>query len=74
MTKEEENGIRITVSNFTSNFPSEYLELSFDICWIIHAICTLLTYYSYSFFITIHYLEMLLFLHMDPSWCISLYS
>lgn len=32
MTKEEENGIRITVSNFTSNFPSEYPELSFDIC------------------------------------------
>lgn len=32
MTKEEENGIRITVSNFTPNFPSEQPELSFDIC------------------------------------------
>lgn len=30
MTKEEENGIRITMSNFTPNFPSEYPESSFD--------------------------------------------
>lgn len=30
MTKEEENGIRITMSNFAPNFPSEYLELFFD--------------------------------------------
>ena len=43
MTKEEENGIRITMSNFTPNFPSEYLELLFD-TWIIHAVaCYLLT-------------------------------